>query len=305
MRNAAPRRPHRERGQLASRTKWGLLEKHKDYSLRAKDYNKKKAKIAQLSQKARERNPDEFAFGMISQGKAGLGKHRSGKGVGDEDGKDKDAGGRPLSHDAVKLLKTQDANYLRTTLAQGRKDLQRVRIEVGMDDVMLPGAKGTVGGKKRVFDDEEAQPRTEIQLKTTRGTKRKAGGEVVEEEDEVQTAVLYPDLAQLEQQELEILSAIDNDDGDEVLPAAQSKPKPKSKKALAAEQDAATRLRAERKRRKRLQEMRVAKLDALKRRQREIIAAADQLDLQRAKMARSVGGVNKNGVKFKVRERRK
>jgi U3 small nucleolar RNA-associated protein 11 len=79
----------------------------------------------------------------------------------------------------------------------------------------------------------------------------------------------------------------------------------KSRKQLAAETDAATRLRTERKKRKRLQEMRVAKLDALRKRQREIMAAADQLDLQRAKLAHTVGGVNKNGVKFKVRERKR
>jgi len=82
-------------------------------------------------------------------------------------------------------------------------------------------------------------------------------------------------------------------------------PKPKSRKALAAEQDAVTRLRAERKKRKRLQDMRVAKLEVLKKRQREILAAANQLELQRAKMARTVGGVNKDGVKFKLRERKR
>jgi len=93
--------------------------------------------------------------------------------------------------------------------------------------------------------------------------------------------------------------------GDQENEPDMEKPKPKSKKALLAEQDASARLRTERKKRKRLQEMRVAKLEALKKRQREILAAADQLELQRAKMARTVGGVNKNGVKFKIRERKK
>ena len=79
-----------------------------------KDYNTKKKKLLQLSQKARERNPDEFAFGMISQGRAGLGKHKS-KVHDDtrpEGLKARVKDGIPLSHDAVKLLKTQDAGYL-------------------------------------------------------------------------------------------------------------------------------------------------------------------------------------------------
>ena len=32
MRNAVQRRQHRERGQLAGREKWGILEKHKVFS---------------------------------------------------------------------------------------------------------------------------------------------------------------------------------------------------------------------------------------------------------------------------------
>ena len=46
-------------------------------------------------------------------------------------------------------------------------------------------------------------------------------------------------------------------------------------------------------------------MEVLKKRQKEILAAADALELQRAKMAGSLGGTNKNGVKFKIRERKK
>jgi Utp11 protein len=80
---------------------------------------------------------------------------------------------------------------------------------------------------------------------------------------------------------------------------------PSSKKRLATERDTLRDLRAARKRRKRLAELRIGKLDALKKRQREIMAAADELELQRAKMARTVGGVNKDGVKWKIRERKR
>nr|POE79423.1 u3 small nucleolar rna-associated protein 11 [Quercus suber] len=71
MRNAVQRRNHRERAQPLERQKWGLLEKHKDYSLRAKDHNTKKRKIKQLTDKARERNEDEFYFGMLNSSSEG------------------------------------------------------------------------------------------------------------------------------------------------------------------------------------------------------------------------------------------
>ncbi|KAL4799020.1 small-subunit processome, partial [Aspergillus venezuelensis] len=78
MRNAVQRRNHRERGQLQGREKWGILEKHKDYSLRAKDYSQKKQKIKRLEEKVRDRNPDEFAFGMMSSHSGAKGKHGTG-----------------------------------------------------------------------------------------------------------------------------------------------------------------------------------------------------------------------------------
>lgn len=65
-RNAIPRRMYRERGQLKSREHLGLLEKKRDYKRRAKDYHSKEGVIKKLSEKARQRNPDEFYHKMVN-----------------------------------------------------------------------------------------------------------------------------------------------------------------------------------------------------------------------------------------------
>ena len=67
LRNSMHRRNHKERSQLAHRAKFGILEKHKDYVLRARDYHSKKDRITRLRQKASERNKDEFYFAMNRQ----------------------------------------------------------------------------------------------------------------------------------------------------------------------------------------------------------------------------------------------
>lgn len=270
MRNTVPRRPHKERSQPKAREKWGILEKHKDYSLRAADYNLKKKKLGQLSQKAKERNPDEFAFGMMSAEKGTAGKH--GKGGSEA----------LLSHDAVKLLKTQDSGYLRTVSNRGRREVQKLEEQVRLAEVMKED--GTVKpGKKIVFVEEEI---------ANTSKKRKRSSKSLE--TEVLQDVPQP-----------IGAAQDSHNA---IPLNDENAEPPGKKSPAQrlkDITASKRLLLERKRRRRLQELQSNKLGSLKKRQREILAAANELEAQRARMARTIGGVNKDGVKFKVRERKR
>lgn len=67
LRNSLHRRNHKERSQLSHRSRWGLLEKHKDYVLRARDYHAKQDRIKRMKVKASERNKDEFYFAMKNE----------------------------------------------------------------------------------------------------------------------------------------------------------------------------------------------------------------------------------------------
>eukprot|EP01069_Polyplicarium_translucidae_P003619 Polyplicarium_translucidae@DN2365_c0_g1_i1.p1 len=66
LRHVVQRRVHLERRQPQRRQHLGLLEKHKDYALRAKDYKAKEEAIRKLEEAARLKNPDEFNFKMIN-----------------------------------------------------------------------------------------------------------------------------------------------------------------------------------------------------------------------------------------------
>jgi U3 small nucleolar RNA-associated protein 11 len=213
---------------------------------------------------------------MLSAGKASQGKH----GRGEETNR--------LTHDAVKLLKTQDAGYLRTVAGRGRRELERLEQVVGVESVLGTGKKHT--GGKIVFVDGE-----EVERNDRRRRKRKS--DEMDQENDMDVGGTDADIDNVGDNALEVH---EQDATDAAMPA-----KPKSKKALLAEQQVMVDLRAARRRRKRLGELRAAKLEALKKRQKEVMAAAEQLELQRAKMSRTVGGVNKDGVRWKIRERKK
>ncbi|KAG1784187.1 small-subunit processome [Suillus placidus] len=117
LRNSLHRRNHKERSQLSHRAKFGILEKHKDYVQRARDYHSKQDRITRLRQKAADRNKDEFYFGMN--------KEMTVQGV-----HVKDRGNVSMPMDMVKLLKTQDEGYVRTMRANGIKKIERIKSQL-------------------------------------------------------------------------------------------------------------------------------------------------------------------------------
>ncbi|KAL9640333.1 MAG: hypothetical protein Q9164_000336 [Protoblastenia rupestris] len=266
MRNAVQRRNHRERAQPKEREKWGLLEKHKDYSLRAKDYNAKKARLKILRQKATDRNPDEFHYGMLSN------KSKQGRKIADR-------GNPVLSHAAVKLLKTQDAGYLQTMIQKTRRAIERFEGEFVLGEEYGGGEVDVLGremgrGEKIVFvDNQEEQQGWTAEVQFGRGSGNLLGGTVAEDQD------------------LEINER----------PIQHSK----ARRKLAKEEQAHKEETLVRRKHKNEQNARRTKLAALKLREKDLRDAENELELQRAKMSNTVGGINKAGVKWKVRERKR
>ncbi|EGF97666.1 uncharacterized protein MELLADRAFT_84556 [Melampsora larici-populina 98AG31] len=112
------KRQHRERAQPLQRERLGLLEKHKDYVKRARDYHSKQDRIKKLREKAALKNPDEFYFEMI--------KSSTEKGV-----HVRSRGNKALDNDLVVLLKTQDFNYVKTCRAIEEKKVNKIREQLG------------------------------------------------------------------------------------------------------------------------------------------------------------------------------
>ncbi|TRM65904.1 u3 small nucleolar RNA-associated protein 11 [Schizophyllum amplum] len=128
LRNNLHRRNHKERGQLKHREKLGFLEKHKDYVQRARDYHSKQDRLTRLRQKAADRNKDEFYFSMNKE------KTRGGVHL-------KDRGNTSLPVDFVKVLKTQDENYVRTMRASNVKKMDQLKAKLMSQlDLLHPGA---------------------------------------------------------------------------------------------------------------------------------------------------------------------
>lgn len=159
IRKAAPRRTHRERSQPQARTKLGLLEKHKDYVLRAKDFHRKEKSLRTMKQKAAMRNPDEFYFGMIHS------KTRNGVHI-------VERRNEKLDQDTLALLKTQDQNYVNYHRSINLKKLERMK----QDDHI----RDDISGRKHVvYVDSTKQVRD---FEPTKHSEPEVGNEEVQKE---------------------------------------------------------------------------------------------------------------------------
>jgi U3 small nucleolar RNA-associated protein 11 len=188
-----------------------------------------------------------------------------------------------MSQDVVKLLKTQDLGYLQTVLQQTRRAREKVEkqvvlVKTGVDASML---------SKRVVFDEEGQIVEEMGALSD-----------FEDDEDMDLDLDLDDLADLG--DLDGLDDLDGIGGDvSGSEDGKSESEESDTKGLSKEE-----IRQRRKKR-RAQEVLENQLGALKDRERDLSLALSQLEQQRARMNNTVGGTNKEGVKFKVRERKR
>lgn len=205
-----------------------------------------------------------------------------------------DRGNPVLSHDAVKLLKTQDAGYLKTMAQQTRKLREKLEQEYILHDddeeeEVLNGAQGKPSNRHLIFVDtaqeqKQSHARRVFEARGAiidpanefsgieQGNSREPGDETETESRELQ-AHCQPETYGI--------------DGDVIKDSV------------------VVRERSFRKQRKRAHEARMSRLKLLKLREKNLVAAEQELKLQRAKMSNNVGGVDRAGVRWKIRERKK
>lgn len=206
------------------------------------------------------------------------------------------AAARGLSHDAIKLLKTQDKGYLRTAGERIRREIERLERESQLQDGMNE-ALGVKGQQKKENDDADDEfdgfdddlDGFDFNLPPQKKKSRKVV--FADDRDEQRT------LKKSRHQDKDAM-----EDDDEETTAADARKTPKQ---VAAERQKLVDARRARKLRKRVIEARGNKLAALRKQYAGIQAAEREVDWQRAKMDNSVGGTNKHGIKWKIRERKR
>jgi U3 small nucleolar RNA-associated protein 11 len=200
-----------------------------------------------------------------------------------------------LSHDTVKLLKTQDAGYLRTVGERVRREMERLEKEVRLQDGMEKILREKGSSSRNDDDDEDeddifgsagggGNKKRKLVFAGSREDQKKLGRQIDGEEDD-------------EDEEVE-------EDEDEESESLGKQLQSSKKQQIEAQRQAHSQRRAA-KLKRRAAESRHKKLEALRKQYTDIAAAERELDLQRARMSHSIGGVNKNGVKWKVKERKR
>lgn len=134
-------RNHHERAQLGSRNFLGLLEKKKDYKLRANDFHKKQNLLSALRKKAMEKNPDEFYYKMISS-KLEDGVHRANREAWDVE----------VTEEQRKMMRTQDLKYVEMKRLAETTKIERMKGELHLLD-----AKGKQESQHTFFVDSKRE----------------------------------------------------------------------------------------------------------------------------------------------------
>ncbi|KAA8516310.1 hypothetical protein F0562_016603 [Nyssa sinensis] len=147
LRNAIFRRAHKERAQPNSRRKFGLLEKHKDYVVRAKAYHKKEEALRKLKEKATFRNPDEFYFKMVKT-KTVDGVHKL------------ESQANKYSQEELMLMKTQDIGYVLQKVQSEKKKIEKLTAMLHSLD--------NQPSNRHVYYAEDREDAKEIQLRTSK-----------------------------------------------------------------------------------------------------------------------------------------
>lgn len=217
-----------------------------------------------------------------------------------------DRGNPVLSHDAVKLLKTQDAGYLKTMAQATRKKRERLEEEILVQEG-VKGLEGQDGRRHVVFVESREEQKNVIEI--LKGSKADDN----DDHDNVDDGTLSIPPRSRARKALEILCGlrppcradenhITGSENDQSQPGQRRSDKTGNQKGDLSTHKNERRLQ---KLRKRAQEGRLSRLKLLKIREKELLAAERELELQRARMSNSIGGVNKAGFKWKVRERKK
>lgn len=190
-----------------------------------------------------------------------------------------------LGHDVVKLLKTQDAGYVTTMLQKTKRARARLEQEFVLSDQgaeVLGALSSQEKGSHTVFVDSRQEQR---QYNSDRGV------------------ALRRDPA-MRKPESSSTNAVEDDSDRESLTDLPQEAF-KSRRATERKELALREDQLQRKQRRKEQDARRSKLVALKAREKDLIEAENELELQRAKMSNSVGGTTKRGAKWRVRERKK
>ena len=203
-----------------------------------------------------------------------------------------DRGNKALSVDVVKLLKTQDAGYLRTMAQKTRRAREKLeqefflrRGDVDKETVQTLGERTNMGQRQHIIFVESTEQQ---KLYDAKGHTL-SGSSGIDGEDAERTELDYSDSEKDEAHVLDLMA---------------KKPE-RSRKSVEEQAQMLKAERTTRKQRKRDQETRRLKLKALKQREENLLAAEMELEIQRGKMSNSIGGITKTGLKWKIRERKR